>query len=99
MQIGAPTAARRRRSGAKDRPARARRAPASLALFGVLVGVRLRRLFRMAAGMNGVAGRGVGVMRGDLVLPGFVMLRGFRVVPGRVGVVLRGFLVMFCSLL
>jgi hypothetical protein len=41
----------------------------------------------------------MGVVRGGFVLPGFVMLGGFRVMAGRMGVVLRGLLVMFYSFL
>jgi hypothetical protein len=68
-------------------------------LLAVLFGVRLRRLLGVAAGMSGVAGGGVGVMRGGFVLPGLVMFRGFRMMAGRMGMVLRGFLVVFCGFL
>ena len=66
--------------------ARVRRAPAppgGYLFLAVLFDVRLRCLFRMAVGMNGMAGRTVGVVRGGLVLPGLVMLGGFRMVAGR----------------
>jgi len=52
----------------------------------------------MAAGMNGVAARGVGMVGGSFVLPGFVMPGGFGVVVGRMRQVFRGFLVVFGGL-
>jgi len=58
----------------------------------VVFRVMLRRLVGMLLGLNGVAMRRVRVVGGRFVIPGFVVL-------GRFHVVLRGFLVMVCSLL
>jgi hypothetical protein len=55
----------------------------------------LQRLFGMTARMNGVAGRGVGMVRGGFVLPGLVAPGGFHMVPGCMGQVFRSSLV--CS--
>jgi hypothetical protein len=46
-----------------------------------------------------MASRRVGVVRSGFVLPGLMMLGGFRMVAGRMGVVLRGFLVVVCGFL
>lgn len=71
-----------------------------LALFlAVLLDVGLQRLLGMTAGVNGMAGCGLGMVRGLLMVARLVMFGGFAVVAGCMGQVLRGFLVVLCSLL
>jgi hypothetical protein len=82
-----------------ERAAETPRSGAAALFLAVLVDVRLRCLFRMASGMNGVAGRRVGVVGRLFVMPGIVMLGGFRMVTGGLREVLRRLLVVFCSLL
>jgi hypothetical protein len=65
----------------------------------VFLDVGLQCLFRMAASVNGVTGRGVGMVSGGFMLPGLVMLGSFDVVAGGMGKVLRGLLVVFCGFL
>jgi hypothetical protein len=65
--------------------------PAALAgqlFLAVLLDVGLQRLFGMTAGMDGVAGGGLGMVRGLFVVAGLVMFGGFAVVAGRMGQVL-----------
>jgi hypothetical protein len=62
---------------------------ARLAYFlPMLLDVGFQRLFGMTAGMNGVAGCGLGMVSGLFMVAGLVMLGGFAVVAGRPGQVL-----------
>jgi hypothetical protein len=65
--------------------------------LAVFLRVGLDRLFGMAAGVNGMAGRGVGMVSGGFVVPGLMMLGGFAMVAGGMGEVFRGFLVVLCG--
>jgi len=61
--------------------------------------VALGGLFRMMGRLHMMPVRGVRVVRGLLVRARLVMLRRFLVVSGRMFEMLRGFLMMFRSLL
>ena len=67
-------------------------------LFAVLFGVQFRRLLVMLGGMQGMAMRNLGVMRGRFVISRLVMFGGFAMMLGRMPVMLRGVLVMFVNL-
>jgi hypothetical protein len=51
--------------------------------LSVLLDVGLHCFLGMAAGMNGVAGRGMGMVRRRFVFPGLMVLGGFNMVAGR----------------
>ena len=55
----------------------------------------LSGLFSMMLGMNRVSMRYLSVMRRLFMAARFVVLRGFRMMLGRMRVVLRGLLMMF----
>jgi hypothetical protein len=54
----------------------------------VLLDVGLYRLFGMTAGVNGVAGGGVGMVSGRFVLAPLMVLGGFYMMAGGMGQVL-----------
>ncbi|HXX03694.1 MAG TPA: hypothetical protein VEJ37_05115 [Xanthobacteraceae bacterium] len=64
----------------------------------MLFGVQFRRLLVMLGGMQGMAMRNLGVMRGRFVISRLVMFGGFAMMLGRMPVMLRGVLVMFVNL-
>jgi hypothetical protein len=61
--------------------------------------VLARGVLRMTAGMQLMSVGKVRVMRGLLVIAGFVVLRSFSVVVGSLGVVMSGLAVVACSFL
>jgi hypothetical protein len=66
-------------------------------LLAVLVGVHFRRFLLMLGGMQVMAMRHLGMMRGFFVISGLVVLGGFAMVLGRMLVMLRGLLVVFVN--
>ena len=65
----------------------------------MLLAMSLRCFFRVAPGMKAMSSGCVSVVGGLLVLSAFVMLGCFPMVAGGVGMMLRGFLVVFRSFL
>jgi hypothetical protein len=65
----------------------------------VVLGVMTARLGMVFFSVAGMAMRAVGVMRGLLVIAGFVMLGGFAVMLGGVLVMFGGLLMMFDGVL
>jgi hypothetical protein len=57
----------------------------------------LDRLFSMATSVNGMAGRGVGMVRGGFMVTRLVMLGGFPMVAGGMAEMFRGLFVVLCG--
>jgi hypothetical protein len=70
---------------------------ASQELLAVLLGMHFRGFVVMLGGMQAVAMRHVGMVRGLFVISGLVVLGGFAMVLGRMLVMLRGLLVVFVN--
>jgi hypothetical protein len=70
-----------------------------LLIVAVVLGVMTARLGMVFFSVAGMAMRAVGVMRGLLVIAGFVMLGGFAVMLGGVLVMFGGLLMMFDGVL
>lgn len=69
------------------------------ACAAVLLGVRLGGFRRVMHGVVVMAVSGVGVMRGEMMVSGFMVLGGFAVVASCVFVMFGGFVVMLGCLL
>jgi hypothetical protein len=66
-------------------------------LLAVLLGMHFRGFVVMLGGMQVVAMRNVGMVRGLFVISGLVVLGGFAMVLGRMLVMLRRLLMMFVN--
>jgi hypothetical protein len=66
-------------------------------VMAVMMNVKLARFRRMMVCMGAVTGGGVGVMRRDLMVFFFVMLRGFAMMARGLLVMIRGVMMMFAS--
>jgi hypothetical protein len=59
--------------------------------------VGVDHLFGMSASVNGMAGRGVGMVSGGFMVSRLVMLGGFPMVASGMGEMFRGLLVVLCG--